>query len=614
VGELDRVTSPILLTGRTGSGKSTIARLWRASAASVGERLVVCHAEAYLPQAIDRVVADAVGDVVGRDLPRAVGRQVLAHTGTTIVIDGVSEVPPQVRVELAKELRTHFAGGHSARIVLLGCDEAVCAGVLPSTQTSTRLYPQAFGYAELLDFTAKSIARWRSERGPERRSSDDSRVESTSGFDLSSDGFTQKCRAALAQVEHDLGDAAGNPMLLRLALELVDGGVAFTDRASVYSLTVDLMAARANVADIRIASAALGIVFGRLLDSGRRYANPLEWARLLDDASAVLEDAGVVPARDTVQDAVERSGLINAVMKGIGQTRICVPVHDSFADYFAARAHADGFVSLPEKLEENDENRILLSAQMKMLSDAETMTVVAQLPFSLVRLSESDDRELDDATPALVAAVLTSVLPHHQDGVTMWRSGHRPVAQVRTGATRWIDSADAPDLFESVTVIGEAADGPLVVAVRLWRLILNHRLRQKPQLRPPSPKTCEEARDQLSVHSEATIAAGNRLLQDVSPPAATARLAQTVGPLGLTGIVHQRRSLEVRPDGWPVMYRRTSGTHMVVALNTKAAADAPMNAYTSSSHLDSLVSISPEQTAAAKIADAINKLTRNHWL
>ena len=612
VDELDEIASPILLTGRTGSGKSTLARIWRAHAASVGRGLVICHAEAYLPQAIDRAVADAVGAVVGRALPRAVGRQVLADPGTTIVFDGVSEVPSHVRAELAKELRTQLAGGHGARVAVLGRDETVCANVFPSTQAPARLYPQAFGQGERLRFTAMVRAQSRAAEGVERGAATDVYGGSAGADDVSSGAFDQECRVALAQVEHALGDAAGNPMLLRMALELVDGGIEFSDRASVYALTVDRMAARANVVDIRIASAALGIVFGRLLDEGRRFANPLEWARLFDEAGAALEKAGVVSARSDVRDAVERSGLVNEVVTGIGQTQIRVPVHDSFADYFAARAHADGFIALPEMLDESDESRILMSAQMKMLSDSETMSVAAQLPFSLVRLSESDHRDLDDATPAIVAAILSYVLPDQKVGVTMWWDGHRPLAQIGGGTTSWVESPDAPELFDGAAVVGETAEGPVAIAVRLWRLILNERLRRKPQLRPRSPQSCEEGRDQLARHSEATISAGKRLLEEVAPPAAAVRLAQVTGPLGLSGIVYDRQEGQMRGDGWPVRYTRTSVTEVVAAPD--AVAGDPWDAYTSASHLQSLVSKSPEQTSADLIGDAICRLTRSHWL
>src|SRR3954453_10093611 len=109
--DLASVGGPLLMAGRTGAGKSTLARLWRRGAAGAGGKVVVCHAEAYLARRLDRLVADAVGSAVGRTLPRVVGRQVLGDPSVTVVIDGVSEVPHQVRSELAAELCTHLAGG-----------------------------------------------------------------------------------------------------------------------------------------------------------------------------------------------------------------------------------------------------------------------------------------------------------------------------------------------------------------------------------------------------------------------------------------------------------------------------------------------------------------------
>ena len=617
IGDLAGTPGPILLTGRTGSGKSTVGRLWRVSAGAAGERVVVCHAEAYVPQRLDRAVADAVGDIVGRDLPRVVGRQVLGDPGTTLVIDGVSEVPPQFRLELAKELRYHLAGGHGARVVLLGRDESVCANTLPATQTSTRLYPQAFGHAERLELTAKVLT----ETGGAQETDDLEGSEiggSSSEVRAGQPGesFDQECRVALAQVEYALGDAAGNPMLLRLALELVADGTEFTDRASVYELTVNRMAARTNAGDIRIASAALGIVFARLLDEGRRYANPLEWARLFNQAGAVLEGVGAVTAPGEVREAIERSGLVSVLVTGIGQTRLRVPVHDSFADYFAARAHADGLVSMPDTLVDNDENRVLLSAQMSMLSDADCLAVAAQLPFTLVRLSESDHGPVDDGTPRFVAALLDAVLPDTEPTrVTMWLDENRPVAQAGTADIGWVAPSDAPGLFAGTTAVGEPTDGPVVIAVRLWRLILNQRLQGKSRLRSRSPQSREEGRDQLAAHSEETVASGERIISEISSPTAAGRLARTAGPQGMTGVVYQRQSREMRPDGWPVRYRRTPGTDLVAAAaDDDAPAEVTADEYTHSGDVESLLSTSPEKTAAKQIADAINKLTRNHWL
>lgn len=613
IGDITATVGPILLSGRTGSGKSTVARLWRLSAAAAGDPLVVCQAEAYLPQRLDRAVADAVSAVVGRDLPRAVGGQVLGDPATTVVIDGVSEVPSQIRSELARELRNHLAGGHGARVVLIGRDESVCASTLPATQASTRLYPQAFGHGERLELTAKVLRGSGSAREPDL-------LARTSGLEGTMTGQsgelpTHECRVALAQVEHALGDAAGNPMLLRLALELVAGGTTFTDRASVYELTVERMAARTNVADIRIASAALGIVFARLLDEGRRYANPLEWARLLKEAEAALEALGVVSARGEVGQAVVRSGLVNVVVTAIGQTGLRVPVHDSFADYFAARAHADGLVSLPGRLVDNDENRVLLSAQMGMLSNVDCLAVAAQLPFTLVRLSESDDRAVSAETPGFVAALLNAVLPDSEPvGVTMWRADGRAVAQVGAAGTLWVEPAKAPSLFAGPTVVAESADGPVTIAVRLWRLILKQRLSLKSRLRPRSPHSSEEARGQLVAHSEETIAMAERLIAQVAPPVAAERLSRMAGPHGMTGVVLQRQSRELLTDGWPVRYRQTPDINLLAALDDKMLADSVSEEHMHSGDVDSLLSSSPGQTAAKRITEAINKLTRNHWL
>lgn len=247
--DLALVSGPLLMTGRTGSGKSTLSRLWRRGAARANGKVVVCHAEAYLAQRLDRLVADAVGTAVGRTLSRRVGRQVLGDPSVTVILDGVSELPQQVRSELAAELRTHLAGAHRSRVVGVGRDEGVGATVFPASVTVQRLYPVAFGRPERLTLTAKVLGE------PESGDSGTVAVDAMgpAGLEGSGEGdiedFSPRCYEALAQVEHALGDAAGNPMLLKLALQLVAGGVPFTDRASVYELTVSRMSARANGSD-----------------------------------------------------------------------------------------------------------------------------------------------------------------------------------------------------------------------------------------------------------------------------------------------------------------------------------------------------------------------------
>ncbi|MCO4253888.1 ATP-binding protein [Pseudarthrobacter cellobiosi] len=614
--DLALVSGPLLMTGRTGSGKSTLARLWRRGAACAGGKVVVCHAEAYLAQRLDRLVADAVGTAVGRTLSRGVGRQVLGDPSVTVILDGVSELPQQVRSELAADLRTHLAGAHGSRVVGVGRDEGVGATVFPASVTVQRLYPLAFGRPERLTLTAKVLGE--PESGVSTLVTVDgggpAALAGSGGGDI--EDFSPRCYEALAQVEHALADAAGNPMLLELALQLVAGGVPFTDRASVYELTVSRMSDRANGGDVRLAVAVLGVVFAELLDEGRRYANPLEWERMIAGAAVFLEERGVATDVPAIREAVARSGLVNAVITGIGHTTLRVPVHDSFADYFAARAHADGLVLLPETLLENDENRLWFSSQMRMLNDSEVLAVAKQLPFSLVRVSESDHNTISGQAPGIVAALLNAVLPDDTDvEVTMWRTANgKTMAQAGTGATTWVDPAQAPAVFAGPTVVAEDSDGPTAVAVRLWRLILRQRLRRDRRLRPRAPQSRQEACDQLSAHCREVIAALTTVLAEVAPPGTINRLRETIGPLGMTGVVYERQGRGFGLNGWPVRYRHSEAVDLTAASDSSPPSEERTGVCSAWTDVVSRVSTSPEVTAAKAVGEAVTKLTRNHWL
>lgn len=615
--ELASVTGPVLMAGRTGSGKSTLARLWRRSAAADGGKIVVCHAEAYLARQLDRLVADAVGNAVGRTQPRVVGRQVLGDPSVTVVLDGVSEIPQQVRSEMATELRAHIAGGHGAKVVGVGRDEGVCATVFPASSTVQRLYPRAFGRDERLALTAKVLSE------PLNRATSEAVATGrlvptipTESDERESEENSRRCHEVLAQAEHTLDDAAGNPMLLELALQLVSRGVRFADRASVYELTVMRMANRVNAGDVRIAISVLGVVFAELLNEERRYANPLEWERMLTGAAALLDEQGIATDVSAVREAVARSGLVNAVITEIGHTTLRVPVHDSFADYFAARAHADGLVPLPENLRENDENRLWLASQMRMLTDSAVLEVAKQLPFSLVRISESDHKTIGEHTPQFVGTLLNAVLPEGADTkVTMWRTASgNTIAQAGSAATAWVDTEQAPSVFLGPTVVAEAGDGPTAVAIRLWRLILKQRLRRERQLRPRKPRSRQEACNNLRVHCHQTVTETTRILAEVAPSGAIDRLKETVGPLGMTGLVYERQTRDFGPDVWPIRYRYTETVDLTTAPDSSTPPEERTGDYSSWSDVESRLAISPEVTAAKAISGAVTKLTRKHWL
>ena len=71
-------------------------------------------------------------EALREDLPAAAGRQALADRDVTLIIDGVSEVPDDIRRALGEEFRAPEAAGSGVQIMLLGRDMAAVRFVLPT--------------------------------------------------------------------------------------------------------------------------------------------------------------------------------------------------------------------------------------------------------------------------------------------------------------------------------------------------------------------------------------------------------------------------------------------------------------------------------------------------
>ncbi len=592
---------PSILVGRTGSGKSTVATLTRQLGADRGIAVILCHAEAYLEGRLDSLVAEAIGAIVGRDIPRASGRQALGDPQTTVIIDGVSEVPAGAQRALAEELRPHVASSAGARVILLGRDEIAVSSVMPQTSRVARFSVAVFDQKERRNLALRILFPDEPSAGRPRDVDGLSRAKA------------EAVSAAIAQVEHALGDAAGNPLLLNLGLTLIQGGASFRDRSTLYSLTIDRMAARVGAPEIHVAEGLLGVMFARLLDSGRRYANPLEWDRLFEDATIKLTTAGVAIDRAAVNFAVRSSGVVNSIVSGIGHTQLRGPIHDSFADYLAGAAHATGLAPLPTRLAIGDEQRVLFTAEMAGVSTGLSRAVATAIPFTLVPLSAHDRRPATGDSAAEIEEVLGCVLPDDADPHVLFvNEGAHVVAQVTFGPGRRTTPAAAPGPLRAVC---EPEQGPLAVAVRLWRLALRTYLTLPSSAQPRRPRSLGEARDLVETHAARVQSALQVLLPRVAPPQAVERLAAAIGPFGISATVRPMDGNTVWGEDWAVCYSPTEGVE--VHLDSEpmpddaAALGAPGRTHTL---VGALRQETPEQAAAIRVREAINRLTEPRWL
>lgn len=598
---------PTVLAGRTGSGKSTAAALLRHEGANAETPTVICQAEAYLAQRLDSLVADAIGAIVGRDIPRHAGRQALNDPQVIVVIDGVSETPALVRRALGAEVRPHVAGAIGARIILVGRDEIATASLMPSTTNVARVGVTSFAYQERRDLAQRVLF-------PDEQHTGDDPVQSSET--RSRARRDEATGAAVAQVQRALGDAAGNPLLLTLGLTLVRDGASFRNRSSLYSLTIDRLAARGSTTEIHVAEAVLGIVFAHLLDTGRRYANPLEWQRLVGEAVRDLAKTGVAIDRDEVQQSLLSSGVVNAIVTGIGHTQMRGPIHDSFADYLAGVAHADNLAALPPRLSVDDEQRVLFTAEMAGVSHSLSCAVAEAIPFTLVPMSAYDRRTITQDTPREVEELLSTVLPESAGlRVEILAEGTHTVAQL-------IQVQDEPARRYGQIVNGyhprivcEPGHSPLAIAVRLWRLALRARMTPSPEARPRRPRSLSEAREQVETHAILTQSALRVLLSRVAPPQSSERLAAAIGPFGISATVRPMASDTVWGEDWAVDF--TSSDEIEVTATPLPVPDDSaefLRGRRTQTHVHSIGLEPPERAAESRVCEAINRLTEARWL
>jgi hypothetical protein len=382
--------------------------------------------------------------------------------------------------------------------------------------------------------------------------------------------------------------------------------IPFTNRAAIYQEFVTNLAERSGGEGIGLAPAVLGFIFAKLLDGGRRYSDPYEWEQLLIDASDKLVLNDPLDAQRAAA-AARRCGLITT----LGFDQRLIPMHDSFADYFAGYAHAHKLATLPPHLRDGDKQRLLFAAEIGGVDSSISASVTSDLPFLAVQISSFDNRPPMEGDPQEVESLLHNLLPTGTDcHVAIWRRDSRIIVFRRPSQpSEWVDSDTGSRLFQTLpSVVGKG--GPLDIAVRLWRQELLAILTTKSGLSHPHAKTTEEALAILTDHASKSALAILQFKSSVSPPNHLDSLTNEIGLEGIDAIISPAID-GVGGMRWPVTYRPFAGVN-VVAQNS-VATEPPQDSYGAST-VEFLVSESPEAVAAQRVRTAINNLVAKSWL
>ncbi|MCB5177931.1 hypothetical protein [Streptomyces antimicrobicus] len=287
-------------------------------------------------------------------------------------------------------------------------------------------------------------------------------------------------------------------------------------------------------------------------------------------------------------------------------------MHDSFADYLAGAAHANGAEPLPERLLAGDDQRMLFYAEIGGVNEEAAGLVARDLPFTTVALARYDRRPLGQEAPAEVASLLHYLSSAQEPSVVMsrLRDGRVLAMLAPRAGSGWIDEASGIELAHTChAAVADQKAGPLAIATRLWRqelrACLDHRTGSP--LRPVKGLSPQEV---LAQHTEQTATAANQMIERIAPPGHVTRLRAQVGPLGLHAVIGQPRQ-DALGVHTPVDYQRAIGVSIAEA---PAGPSLPQGEHGGSTTLEYLLDTPPAATAAQRIREAIEALTKKSWL
>jgi hypothetical protein len=257
----------MLISGQSGTGKSTAAARLRYEASTAGGLVVIANAEAFIPGRLAALISNALAMVLGRPIGIAAARAALADPSVMIVFDGASEMTSDQRMMFTEELSTRISSPLSCLAVLVGRDPAVLNSLLP------REVPRSA-------FVLRGIeAEQREQLVRETLESKGLPVDDVSRI--------------AAQSRHALKDAASVPYLLAMAAELISYGFDIKSRAQMYYAFTEQMAERQGLVRLQFCTLGLGIAFNELLNEGRRQCDQFTWAQVLTRASELLAQHNV---------------------------------------------------------------------------------------------------------------------------------------------------------------------------------------------------------------------------------------------------------------------------------------------------------------------------------
>jgi hypothetical protein len=570
-----------LLAGASGSGKSTVVLDMQRRAAERGAVVIAVSAEDYLPGRLAALVAAGLNRHTFIGAHPAVGTAALADPDVVIAVDGVTEIPAGTREELEDELKQFLAAERRADLVLIGRGVTAMRAMLTRSVITTDLMVCPMSEDEQCRI-----------------------VESS--FELDTD----MARWLVRQVDHVMHGVASNPLMLLLGARAIALKGTASSPALIFHTVISDIAEQCGYPDASVLVAGLGMAYASLLDGQKRYCDTLEWGALLTQSAQWLIDAGHSVTVRRLREFGSETGIVRSAPFDTVR-----PIHDSFADFLAAVALSRSLAELPDELGEHDRARARFLAQLSGVAVGLADRLTRDLPFTAVNVVPYEKRPPEETWSDQTKQYLDHLLPagEARPTVAYWQDANgRVVATVGAGAEGWLGTA-APDrdVFESGwTFPLSDGQGPLTVAVRVWRRWLEQHLTAPALSGVAVPQTLQESRAMLAAHSTALLQhrldLSSRMgLSGCDGEALTAAAAQRIQ---FAISEHQVDAERDRGVWFRELAELTTGEEVLVGELSDPAG------WTGRGSVDSFVTTSAAQSASRDLQQIINAMVGRTWL
>jgi len=580
------------IVGPSGSGKSTAALQLHRCALEANRMSIVVLAEQYVPGRLDLAITDAIELVTGLRAGSVAADRILADENATLILDGVSELSPDDREALSRDLIDRQRRGMACQLIATGRDGEVLRSTLPgSVRTQFTLDP----------LTSDDRLRIAVERSRQYGKSLDERTS----------------RELVRRIEDQLDSDKGDPLLFGMAVSVALAEDLPRGRAQLYERLLAGLVSREGLADPDLVVSALGIAFGELLARGARNADRFTWQEVLSDAAAQL--AGQTADGPSLFHRALEAGLL---VRPSFAARLGA-VHDSIGDYLAGRASARGLVTFPDPATRSAEEAISFAAELGPLGDDFMMVLGERNPLLAVRVAQYDfpGRRDDLVETAVIASELLrrfTAGTRYQavGGLAVAPMGERLAVVVDRPPTELTDEQirSVVQSDSALVLTTPIAIGPLALATHAWRALLRQSQTGIPTLPPARPTTIEESISAIFEHERGVVESVQGLVHTTMPPAAQSRVLAEFEGTALRAVVGPAVDQSVIPGGHIGVKYSRAGDHIEVVPYDIDAAGRAVAGLTGSTSADLMVSNSPEVEAWHRVITVVNRIAERDWL